>query len=238
MAAPADYCHFTKAIEHLGDRWSLQIVRQLILLGPQGFNALRAGLPGIARSVLVDRLRRLEELGLVTRVPALSGRVGRYWVTPAGDQLKPVMIALVEWAKRWDPDNPAAAARDPDLVVWLLSHRASVSDLPGDQVVVALDIRGTRAGQFWLVLERGVGSSICISDPCLTEARYVHVEADAADIYPIARGQRRWSDAVADGSVQLFGDPTLIRALPAWFGDRGEARRAVPGPAAISVRQW
>lgn len=219
MAARADYCHFTKAIEHLGDRWSLQIVRQLILLGPQGFNALRVGLPGIARSVLVDRLQKLDELGIVARTPTASGRASAYRVTPAGELLKPVMIALVEWAQRWDPDDPAAAARDPDLIVWWLSRRASTADLPSDQIVVALDIRGTRAGQFWLVLERGVGSSICISDPCLGDDRYVHVEADAAAIYPLARGQRRWSDAVADGSVQLFGEPSLIRALPAWFGD-------------------
>lgn len=135
MAARADYCHFTKAIEHLGDRWSLQIVRQLILLGPQGFNALRAGLPGIARSVLVDRLRKLDELGIVARTPTASGRASAYCVTPAGELLKPVMIALVEWAQRWDPDDPAAAARDPDLIVWLLSHRASTADLPSDQVV-------------------------------------------------------------------------------------------------------
>ena len=62
------YCSYTKAIEHLGDRWSLLIVRELGTFGPQGFNDLVAGLPGrISRSVLADRLRRLETLGLVSR---------------------------------------------------------------------------------------------------------------------------------------------------------------------------
>ena len=60
------YCSFTKAIEHLGDRWTLFILRELSMLGPQGFNDLVAGLPGrISRSVLADRLRKLENLGLV-----------------------------------------------------------------------------------------------------------------------------------------------------------------------------
>ena len=64
----AGYCSFTKAIEHLGDRWSLLIVRELGMFGPQGFNDLVSGLPGrISRSVLADRLRRLETLGLVSR---------------------------------------------------------------------------------------------------------------------------------------------------------------------------
>lgn len=217
MGARGDYCHFTKAIEHLGDRWSLQIVRQLILLGPQGFNALRTGLPGIARSVLVDRLRKLEELGIIEHDSTTNARTPGYRVTATGEQLKPVMLALVEWAQHWDPDDPAAAARDPDLIIWWLNHRVDAAALPGRQVVLALDIHGTQARQFWLVLERDVGSSICIEDPGLADERYVYVEADAAAIYPIARGERTWADAIADGSVQLFGEPELIRALPTWF---------------------
>jgi len=223
MESRGDYCHFTKAIEHLGDRWSLQIVRQLILLGPQGFNALRAGLPRIARSVLVDRLRKLEELGIIIHGPPMDGRAPLYRVSSAGEQLKPVLLALVEWAQRWDPDDPAAAARDPDLIIWWLNHRVETGALPADQVVLALDIRGTQAKQFWIVLERGVGSSICIEDPGLDDGRYVYVEADAEAMYPIARGQRAWAAAVADGSVELFGEPTLVQALPTWFRASGQS---------------
>ncbi len=57
-----EYCAFTKAVEHLGDRWSLLIVRELALFGPQGFNTLATGLPGhVSRSVLTDKLRKLEK---------------------------------------------------------------------------------------------------------------------------------------------------------------------------------
>lgn len=64
----AGYCSFAKAIEHLGDRWILLIVRQLATQGTCGFNDLANGLPGrISRSVLIDRLHRLEALGLVAR---------------------------------------------------------------------------------------------------------------------------------------------------------------------------
>ena len=59
-----EYCAFTKAVEHLGDRWGLLIVRELALLGPQGFNTLATGLPGhVSQSVLTDKLRELEEMG-------------------------------------------------------------------------------------------------------------------------------------------------------------------------------
>ena len=217
MSSDGDYCHFTKAIEHLGDRWSLQIIRQLLLLGPQGFNALAAGLPGIGRSILSERLRKLDELGLVSRDRMAGRGTPPYRVTPAGEQLKPVLLALVRWAQRWAPDDPAVAERDPDLIIWWLTNRVDPAALPGRQVVIALDVSGTHAKRFWLVLEPNVGASVCIDDPCLGDDRYVYVEADSAAIFSIARGLRAWTAAIDDGSVQLFGDPELMHALPAWF---------------------
>lgn len=49
------------------------------------------------------------------------------------------------------------------------------------------------------------------------EERYVFVEADAGALYPIARGSRSWTDAIADGSVRIYGKPDLVAALPGWF---------------------
>ena len=60
MKPSDDYCSFTKAVEHLGDRWSLLIVRELAIHGSLGFNALADTLPSISRSVLARRLRKLE----------------------------------------------------------------------------------------------------------------------------------------------------------------------------------
>src|SRR5215203_3788505 len=81
------YCSFTKAIEHLGDRWSLLIVRELGMFGSQGFNDLVTGLPGrISRSVLADRLRRLETLGLRSRPDGLDPHPA-YRLTAVGQGL-------------------------------------------------------------------------------------------------------------------------------------------------------
>lgn len=235
MGSKLDYCPFAKALENLGDRWSLLILRQLVLLGPQGFNALASGLPGISRSVLADRLRKLEQLALVAREPATSSRVPGYCVTAVGEQLKPVMLALWGWAQRWVPEDPVLAERDPDLIIWWLRHRLDSAALPARKAVIDLDIRGPRATRNWLVLEPGVGPSLCIEDPLLGEECYVYVEADAADIYPIARGMRTWTDAIADGSVQLFGEPELVRALPTWFRGVERPQRIANAAAAAVV---
>lgn len=216
-SANQGYCAFTKAVEHLGDRWSFLIVRELAMFGPQGFNTLAAGLPGhISRSVLVDRLRKLEELGLVTRDRRRS-RLSPYRLAPAGEQLVPTLKSLWEWAEHWVPEDPAVAERDPAVIIAWLVHRVDRRTAPAQQVAVELDVRGVGSERAWLLVGRGAEPSICLEDPLLAPERYVYVEADAMALYPIARGARSWTDAIADGSVKVYGDPELVVALPSWF---------------------
>jgi DNA-binding HxlR family transcriptional regulator len=217
MGADGDYCSYTKAVEHLGDRWSLVILRDLLMHGTLGFNALAAGLPGISRSVLAARLRKLAELGLVTRDGSSRAGVPGYCLTPAGLELQPIMSGLWGWSKRWVPEDPIWAERDPDVILAWLMHRVDRNAAPNGRVVVDLDVQGTRTKHGWLVLERDIEPALCIEDPCLPVDRYVYVEADAAALFPIARGLRGWRDAIADGSVQVFGEPELVRELPGWF---------------------
>ncbi len=228
MGSSGDYCAFTKAVEHLGDRWSLVIVRELFLHGTLGFTALADGLPGISRSVLAARLRKLEDLEVITRDLASRRGVPGYRLTHAGRELEPVLRGLWRWSLRFVPEDPAMAERDPDIVVTWLSRRIDVGRAPERPVVVDLDVAGTAASRFWIVLERGCDPSICIEDPCLGGDRYVYVEADVGVLYPIARGLRDWSSAIADGMVRLFGDPSLVRSLPTWFLPARAAASAGP----------
>jgi DNA-binding HxlR family transcriptional regulator len=238
-----EYCAFTKAVEHLGDRWSLLIVRELALFGPQGFNTLATGLPGhISRSVLVDKLRKLEEIGIVARDPSVAPRSAPYCLTPAGEQLMPTLKSLWAWAEHWVPEDPAMAQRDPTLILWWLRHRTDARSLPERQVAVEFALPLPDAARQWLLLSAGVEPELCQEDPMIGEDRYVFVEADAGALYPLARGSRSWADAVADGSVRLYGDPRLVSQLPTWFlpvgrgeptgidRSRREAELAVSGP--------
>jgi DNA-binding HxlR family transcriptional regulator len=213
-----EYCAFTKAVEHLGDRWSLLIVRELALFGPQGFNTLAVGLPGhISRSVLTDKLRKLEELGIVARDPSAAGRSAPYCLTPAGEQLMPTLKSLWGWAEHWVPEDPTAAQRDPTLILWWLRHRVEARSLPERQVAVEFALSLDDSDRQWVLLAAGVEPELCTEDPMLGEDRYVYVEADSAALYPIARGMRSWTDAIADRSVRLFGNPRLVAQLPGWF---------------------
>ena len=223
-SAKTDYCAFTKAIEHLGDRWSLLIVRELFMFGPQGFNTLASGLPGhVSRSVLSARLRKLEELGLVARdVP--GSRQAPYRLAPAGEQLVPTLKSLWDWAERWIPEDPAIAQRDPTIIAFWLSQRVIAAAVPDRQTVLEIMVTGPRETRSWLLLEPGNAPEVCLEDPNLDQSRYVYLEAGADALLPLARGERPWAAAIADRSVGLYGEPELVAALPTWFGTMAASR--------------
>ncbi len=217
-AEQTEYCAFTKAVEHLGDRWSLLIVRELAQFGPQGFNTLATGLPGrVSRSVLAARLRKLEEIGLLARDPSVPGRSAPYCLTPAGEQLLPTMKSLWDWAEHWIPEDPAMAQRDPSVVLWWLRHRVDRTAAPARQVAIEIDLREARPDRTWLLLARDHEPNLCLEDPMIGDERYVYVEAGAAGLLPVARGQRSWTDAIDDGSVTADGPPALVSAMSGWF---------------------
>lgn len=94
------YCAFARALDVVGDRWNLLIVRNL-LLGPQSWSQLRAGLPGIAKNLLSERLKQLGADGVVEH----SGEL--YALTPCGAELEQVVFALADWGERHFMGPPA-----------------------------------------------------------------------------------------------------------------------------------
>lgn len=224
-SAKNEYCAFTKAIEHLGDRWSLLIVRELYMFGPQGFNTLAAGLPGhVSRSVLSTKLRKLEELGLVVRDGG-GGRTAPYRLAPAGEQLMPTLKSLWQWAERWVPEDRAMAERDPTVIAFWLMRQVRREALPDRQAVVEIAIRDRPTMRAWLLLERSAEPELCSDDPMLDEGRYVYLEADADELLPVARGERDIADAIAYRSIEIYGAPELRGALPSWFRPPARERK-------------
>ena len=215
-----DYCAFSKAVEHLGDRWSLVIIRELLMHGSRSYSDLLEGVAGISRSVLASRLRKLRDLGLVERVREAGDAHApeRYEITYAGRELQPVLEALRGWSERFVPEDPAMAERDPDIVVRWLGDRVSPHRLPSRPVVLDISLEGARRPRFWLVLERGAGASVCIEDPRIAEDRYVFLETSVPALIPLARGMGDWRRAIDADAIELFGNPRLIAELPNWFG--------------------
>jgi DNA-binding HxlR family transcriptional regulator len=98
MRSYGQYCSVAKSLELLGGRWTLLVVRELLAQGPTRYTDLRRGLPGIATNLLAERLRELEQAGIVRRVqapPPIATTL--FGLTPRGEQLKAVIDELGRW---------------------------------------------------------------------------------------------------------------------------------------------
>jgi DNA-binding HxlR family transcriptional regulator len=116
-----EHCAVARALDVVGERWGLLVVREL-LLGPKRFTDLRAGLPNAKPSVLSQRLRELEAAGVVRRrtlAPPSGARV--YELTDDGKDLEPIVIALGHWGSRL-PTRPGAVHGSDSLVLALKSR--------------------------------------------------------------------------------------------------------------------
>jgi DNA-binding HxlR family transcriptional regulator len=110
------YCPIAKGAEIFADRWTPLILREL-LADVHRFSDIYRGLPGISRSLLVSRLRQLERAGVVERRPTGTGDASGYHLTDGGEELRPVVMALGEWAARRAFGEPEPAELKPVRVV-------------------------------------------------------------------------------------------------------------------------
>jgi len=215
MAKYGQYCPVAKALELVGDRWTLLIVRDL-LTGTRHFNDLEHGLPGISRALLAHRLRQLQQAGVITKQISGTGRnTTEYHLTQAGQDLLDVITSLRVWGERWAFGDPTPEELDPVLLMWWLRKRASTDRLPAERIVVQFEFRGVKKATFWLILTT---NDVSI---CLTEPGYeinVLVTADLAVFLKLWAGRISYQEALINDDVRVEAIPRLIRAFPEWFG--------------------
>ncbi|MEV0546960.1 winged helix-turn-helix transcriptional regulator [Nocardia salmonicida] len=203
-AGYGQYCPISRALDVLGERWSLLILRDLFV-GTTRFNDLARGLPGLSRSLLAKRLRQFERAGLIEKLGT------EHLLTEAGSQLEPILFGLGEWGARWTFGEPQEEELDAALLVWWMHTRLDTSTLPGRRQVLHVrftdDIR-----RFWIVVEAGV-ASVCETDPGYPVD--VTINADVAGLYEVWLGRMPLTHAQHTGRIRFTGPPTITRRMPA-----------------------
>ena len=233
MKSYGQYCPVAKAAEVLGDRWTLLIVRDLICFRVRHFNDLVRGLPGISRSLLAQRLEQLERVGIIERSVGGKGRASEYHLTAAGQQLQPVIDALLGWGAQWAFGDPDPAELDPVLLLWWMRRGTNLDRLPPQRVVVQFDFRGAWIGSDWLLLEPS-DVSVCLQHPGFDID--LLVTADIAAFYQVWLGRVSLAEALRCKSVQLEGIPALVRAFPTWFALSPAAERVRQATARVPLQ--
>ncbi|MEI2774737.1 MAG: winged helix-turn-helix transcriptional regulator [Tetrasphaera sp.] len=195
------YCPISRALEVLGTRWSLLIVRDMIC-GTTRFNDLARGLPGLSRTLLAQRLRQLERAGIIDHVRA------EYVLTTAGRDLEPLVFALGAWGARWAFEDPRPDELDPELLVWWMHGRVDTTRFPGLRHVLRVEFTDDRR-VYWIVIERG-SASVCPSDPGY--AVNLTIRASVSDLYRVWLGRLGMMAAVRQGLVSLTGERAWTRS--------------------------
>jgi DNA-binding HxlR family transcriptional regulator len=208
------YCPVAQALDIVGDRWTLLIIRDL-LTGATRFNALRRGLPGLSRTLLAKRLRQLERAGVLERrVDARNSRATEYYLTQAGRELQTVVDALLIWGATWAFGDPSLETLDPLLLMWWMRERVNADLLPEGRTVIQFDFTGATTVTYWLLLTKQ-DVSVCLTDPGY--GIDVLVTADLATSFKLWLGRIDYPAAIAGGGVRVEGTPRLVGAFPTWF---------------------
>ncbi len=200
-----DGCGIAHSQELLGQRWALLLVREL-LLGPKRFTDLRAGIPDISPNVLGQRLRELQESGIVARrrlAPPAAAQV--YELTEWGRELEPAVLALGRWASR-SPSFPIGAEMGPDSLVLALKTAFQPEKAEGLDATYELWLGGipfsiaVRGGRF----EAARGEA---------ERPDATIRSDPGIIAGVVFGGNRLGKAVESGAVAVDGGRRAVNGL-------------------------
>jgi DNA-binding HxlR family transcriptional regulator len=206
------FCSVARALDLLGERWTLLIVREL-LCGSRRFGEVRRGIPRISRTMLSARLRELTDAGVIERRHGAGGP--EYRLTSAGAELGAVVRDLGTWGQRWLPREIPPSQLDAGALLWDVHRRVRREALPDKPLVVRIelaDVRGS-AGCHYLLLRRSE-VSLCTVNPGFPEE--LCLRADRRTLIGWWRGDLSFRQA-RTGGLTLEGRRDLVRAFPEWF---------------------
>jgi DNA-binding HxlR family transcriptional regulator len=212
MSGYGQFCPVAKAMELLDERWTLLVVREL-LLGSRHFNDLRRGVPKMSPALLSKRLKSLTRAGVVERAD-IDGRT-TYSLTECGKELTEVVDALGTWGVRWIGEL-GEEDLDPHLLMWDIHRGVDTEAVPDGRTVVAFVFPEVHAAtrRWWLVITAD-GVDVCDVDPGFPVR--VTVETSLRTLTLVWRGDLPWSAALRSGDLVLRGEPQACRALPRWL---------------------
>jgi DNA-binding HxlR family transcriptional regulator len=223
MSSYGQFCPVAKAMEVLDERWTLLIVREL-LLGSSHFNDLRRGVPKMSPALLSKRLKSLQRAGIVER-REIDGRTS-YSLTQSGQELAGVVHALSAWGTRWVGEL-GEDDLDPHLLMWDMRRTVPIDAWPRARTVVEFHLRGVapKASRWWMVVSEGQ-ADVCDFDHGFDVT--ATVDTSLRTLTEVWRGDTSWSRALLEGDLSLAGPTDVRRLIPAWFGQGTSAGIARP----------
>jgi DNA-binding HxlR family transcriptional regulator len=208
MTGYGQFCSIARAHEVLGGRWTLLIVREL-LMGSRRFNDIRRGIPRISRTMLSERLQALAHAGVLRRREGAQGP--EYELTEAGREIGDIVGELAQWGQRWLPRRAAQEDLDVEPLFIDMQRRVRFEAVPRRPMVVRFDIGG---GPRRFLLLSPSEASLCAHNPGFPEL--LRIKSPLAALVGWWRGDVNFVEARKMG-LSLEGSRVLIKSFPGWF---------------------
>lgn len=208
------FCPLAKASEIFAERWTPLILREMVL-GSRRFSDLHRGVPLMSRSLLSKRLQELERSGVIAREDSGCG-YDEYVLTPAGEELRPIIIQLGMWGKQWTRSEMNHDDLDVGLLMWDMRRRIDHKQLPDCRVVVHFQYHDAplKRRQWWLVLNRDE-ADLCLIDP--GHEPNLYVTTDVRTMVGIWMGDQSYGTALQSQALKIEGPADLRKRLPSWL---------------------
>ena len=217
MKSYGQFCPLAQATQLLCERWTLIIVREFIA-GSTRFNELRKGVPTMSPTLLSRRLKQLEKAGVIQRQTSEQDSVNSraYELTPAGEELRPVVELLGAWGHRWARTNLNQDDLDAGLLMWDMRRSVDPSQFPQHRVIVQFEYPDAPKGarNWWLISENGE-IDLCLNDP--GHDIDILLKSSLATMTAIWTCQKKFKNAVKQGEISILGDPRLTDNLQNWL---------------------
>ena len=197
-----DSCAIARALDVVGERWALLVVREL-LLAPQRFSQLRRALPHISSNLLADRLRELEDNGVIHR-PAPTQGPRAYELTERGRKLEPVLLALSDWGMDAPQPSPPSALSATSVLIFL--QRAARPDPTAAPTNCRLELDD----RVWTVRMAAGRVEVQPGEPATAAAS---LRTEPKTLSALLTDPATLTTACADGSAAVVGDPSAIHRL-------------------------
>lgn len=209
------FCTVARGAEVLGELWTPLVVREL-LCGSHRFNDIHRGVPRMSATLLTQRLRKLEAIGVLERRRVERG--WQYHLTPAGEELRPIVVAIGHWGARWIGSRLRPEQLDAGFLMWDIRRFARLESFPADcRTVVHFHFRDVPAAErlWWLVVERGT-ADLCRDDP--GHEVDVVVESTVRALTEIWTGDTDPAKELRAGSLAVQGAGRQGERLWRWLG--------------------
>jgi DNA-binding HxlR family transcriptional regulator len=216
LGSYGQFCPVSMGAEIFCSRWTALVVREL-LSGSTRFNDLRRGVPRMSPTLLSKRLKELELAGVIAAVPTSQPSVFDYKLTPAGEDMRSVVMSLGVWGQRWVESSLSLKNLDPSLLMWDMRRNLDPTPLPPRRCTIQFlfpEVDSAKRSS-WLVIDGGK-VDVCSVDPGFDVDLYVR--GSLRSLTAVWMGLTTMQEEIQGRQLELIGDSDIAQSMQQWLG--------------------